>query len=145
MLAQYAFEEGYTKVAVIDQLGDDYSMGLANFFIKHFTELGGEIVTEQQFQTNQSDFKAILTEVKASGAEAIFAPSSITTAPLLIKQARELGIEAPFMAGDTWYNTTIIDNAAPRTQREPYAPPSLTRRIPPMKWQMSLSPASRSG
>lgn len=111
VLAQYAFEEGYTKVAVIDQLGDDYSMGLANFFIKHFTELGGEIVTEQQFQTNQSDFKAILTEVKASGAEAIFAPSSITTAPLLIKQARELGIEAPFMAGDTWYNTTIIDNA----------------------------------
>lgn len=111
VMAQYAFDEGYTKVAVIDQLGDDYSAGLANFFIKKFTELGGEVVTEQQFQTNQSDFKAILTEVKASGAEAIFAPSSITTAPLLIKQAKELGIEAPFMAGDTWYNTTIIDNA----------------------------------
>ncbi|MDD3796365.1 MAG: ABC transporter substrate-binding protein [Lachnospiraceae bacterium] len=113
VMAQYAFDEGYTKVAVIDQLGDDYSTGLANFFIKKFTELGGEVVTEQQFQTNQSDFKAILTEVKASGAEAIFSPSSITTAPLLIKQARELGVEAPFMAGDTWYNTTIIDNASP--------------------------------
>ncbi len=111
VMAQYAYDAGYTKVAVIDQLGDDYSMGLANFFINHFTELGGEVVTEQQFQTNQSDFKAILTEVKASGAEAIFAPSSITTAPLLIKQAKELGVEAPFMAGDTWYNTTIIDNA----------------------------------
>lgn len=111
VMAQYAWEEGYTKVAVIDQLGDDYSTGLANFFVKKFTELGGEIVTEQQFQTNQSDFKAILTEVKAAGAEAIFAPSSITTAPLLIKQARELGIEVPLMAGDTWYNTTIIDNA----------------------------------
>lgn len=111
VMAQYAWDEGYTKVAVIDQLGDDYSTGLANFFVKKFTELGGEIVTDQQFQTNQSDFKAILTEVKASGAEAIFAPSSITTAPLLIKQARELGIEAPIMAGDTWYNTTIIDNA----------------------------------
>ena len=49
--------------------------------------------------------------MKASGAEAIFAPSSITTAPLLIKQARELGIDVPMMAGDTWYNTTIIDNA----------------------------------
>lgn len=111
VMAQYAFDEGYTKVAVIDQLGDDYSTGLANFFKKKFTELGGEVVTEQQFQTNQSDFKAILTEVKAKEAEAIFAPSSITTAPLLIKQARELGIEAPFMAGDTWYNSTIIDNA----------------------------------
>lgn len=111
VMAQYAYDEGYTKVAVIDQLGDDYSTGLANFFMKKFAELGGEVVTEQQFQTNQSDFKAILTQVKASGAEAIFAPSSITTAPLLIKQARELGIDAAFMAGDTWYNSTIIDNA----------------------------------
>lgn len=111
VMAQYAYDEGMTKVAVITQLGDDYSAGLGNYFVKKFTELGGEVVTEQQFQTNQSDFKAILTEVKASGAEAIFAPSSITTAPLLIKQAKELGIDAKFMAGDTWYNTTIIDNA----------------------------------
>ncbi|MBP3876929.1 MAG: ABC transporter substrate-binding protein [Lachnospiraceae bacterium] len=111
VMAQYAFDEGYKKVATIEQLGDDYSAGLSNFFKKQFTALGGEIVTSQTFQTNQSDFKAILTEVKASGAEAIFAPSSIATAPLIIKQARELGIDAAIMAGDTWYNTTIIDNA----------------------------------
>lgn len=111
VMAQYAFDEGFTKVATIEQLGDDYSTGLAAFFKKQFAALGGTIVSEQQFQTNQSDFKAVLTEIKASGAEAIFAPSSITTAPLIIKQARELGIEAPIMAGDTWYNATIIDNA----------------------------------
>ena len=111
VMAQYAWDEGYKKVAVIDQLGDDYSAGLANFFKKKYVELGGEVVAAPQFQTNQSDFKAILTEIKASGAEAIFSPTSITTAPLLIKQARELGIEAQFMAGDTWYNTTIIDNS----------------------------------
>ena len=111
VLAQYAWDEGFTKVALIDQIGDDYSMGQAGFFKKKFTELGGEITTEQQFQTNQSDFKAVLTEVKASGAEAVFAPSSITTAPLLLKQAKELGVDLPFMAGDTWYNSTIIENA----------------------------------
>lgn len=111
VMAQYAFDEGYTKVAVIEQLGDDYSAGLASFFKKQFEALGGTIVTDQQFQTNQSDFKAVLTEVKAAGAEAIFAPTSITVAPLVIKQARELGIDAAFMAGDTWYNSTIIDNA----------------------------------
>ncbi|MDO4633146.1 MAG: ABC transporter substrate-binding protein [Eubacteriales bacterium] len=111
VMAQYAYESGYTKAAIIEQLGDDYSTGLAAYFNKQFTALGGEIVTDQQFQTNQSDFKAVLTEVKASGAEAIFAPSSITVAPLIIKQARELGIDAAIMAGDTWYNSTIIDNA----------------------------------
>ena len=111
VMAQYAFDAGLTKVAVIDQLGDDYSTGLANYFKKQFEALGGTIVDDEQFQTNQSDFKAILTNVKNAEAEAIFAPSSIATAPLIIKQARELGIDALFMAGDTWYNTTIIDNA----------------------------------
>ena len=114
VMAQYAWDEGYKNVAVITQLGDDYSVGLGNYFIKKFEELGGTVTPDSsstQFQTNQSDFKAILTGIKASGAEAIFAPSSITTAPLIVKQARELGIDLPFMAGDTWYNQTIIDNA----------------------------------
>jgi branched-chain amino acid transport system substrate-binding protein len=52
-----------------------------------------------------------LTNVKAAEPDVIFAPSSIATAPLLIKQARELGITAKIMAGDTWENVTIIDNA----------------------------------
>ena len=111
VMAQYAFDSGYKNVAVIDQIGDDYSTGLANFFVKQFETLGGTVATDQQFQPNQSDFKAILAQVKAANADAIFAPSSITTAPLIIKQAREMGIDVPFMAGDTWYNQTIIDNA----------------------------------
>ncbi len=111
VMAQYAFDSGYTKVATLEQLGDDYSAGLANFFKKKVAELGGTVTAEETFQTNQSDFKAALTNIKNSGAEALFAPSSIATAPLVIKQARELGLDIPIMAGDTWYNTTIIENA----------------------------------
>ena len=110
VMANYAWQEGAKKAAVITQLGDDYSSGLGSFFVKAFTALGGTVV-EQQFQTNQTDFKAILTEIKAQNPDIIFAPSSIATAPLLIKQARELGITAPITAGDTWQNQTIADNA----------------------------------
>ena len=111
VMATYAIDNGATKAAVITQLGDDYSSGLGNFFLQAFKDLGGEIVSEQQFQTNQTDFKAILTNIKAAEPDVIFAPSSIATAPLLIKQARELGITAQIMAGDTWENQTIINNA----------------------------------
>ncbi|NMB04121.1 MAG: ABC transporter substrate-binding protein [Tissierellia bacterium] len=111
VMANYAFQDGLTKAAVITQLGDDYSSGLGNFFLKAFEELGGEIVSEQQFQTGDTDFKAILANVKNAEPDVIFAPSSVATAPLLIKQARELGIEAKIMAGDTWENQAIIDNA----------------------------------
>lgn len=111
VMANYASQNGCKTAAIITQLGDDYSSGLGNFFKKAYTELGCEVVAEEQFQTNQTDFKAILTNIKAANPDIIFAPSSITTAPLIIKQARELGIEAVIAAGDTWENSTIIENA----------------------------------
>lgn len=113
VMANYAYQEGAKTAAVITQLGDDYSSGLGSYFVEAFNELNGDgaIVSEEQFQTNQTDFKAILTNVKAVNPDVIFAPSSIATAPLIIKQARELGITCPIMAGDTWENSTIIENA----------------------------------
>ncbi|MCD8121292.1 MAG: ABC transporter substrate-binding protein [Clostridiales bacterium] len=111
VMANYAIDNGAQTAAVITQLGDDYSSGLGSYFKTAFADLGGTIVSEEQFQTNQTDFKAILTNIKAQEPDIIFAPSSITTAPLIIKQARELGITATIAAGDTWENSTIIENA----------------------------------
>ena len=113
VMANYAVQDGAKTAAVITQLGDDYSSGLGNFFKNAFLQLAGDgsVVSEEQFQTNQTDFKAILTNIKAKNPDVIFAPSSIATAPLIIKQARELGITAKIMAGDTWENSSIIENA----------------------------------
>ena len=116
VMANYAYQNGAKSAAVITQLGDDYSSGLGNYFKEAFANLGGQIVSEQQFQTNQTDFKAILTNIKAANPDIIFAPSSITTAPLIIKQARELGITATIAAGDTWENSTIIENAGEQAE-----------------------------
>ncbi|MBF1249311.1 MAG: ABC transporter substrate-binding protein [Lachnospiraceae bacterium] len=111
IMANYAKQSGAKRAAVITQLGDDYSSGLGSYFVQAFQGDGVEVVRQEQFQTNQSDFKAILTNIKAQKPDFIFAPSSITTAPLIIKQARELGITAVLGAGDTWENSTIIENA----------------------------------
>ena len=111
VMANYAMQNGYKSAAVLTQLGDDYSSGLGSYFKTAFTELGGTVVDEEQFQTNQTDFKAVLKNIKAANPDVKFAPTSITTAPLIIKQARELGITALIAAGDTWENSTIIENA----------------------------------
>lgn len=114
VMANYAIQKGAKTAAVIMQNGDDYSVGLGNFFIDAFTELTGSeanIIDESYFQTNDTDFNAILTNIKAKNPDVIFAPSSATTAPLIIKQARALGIEALIMGGDTWENPAVIDVA----------------------------------
>lgn len=111
VMASYAMKHGYSKVAVITQLGDDYSEGLGGFFVKACEKNGIEVVAAEKFQTNEQDFKAILTNIKSKNPDFVFAPSSIATAPLILSQAKELGLECQFGGGDTWENGTIIDNA----------------------------------
>lgn len=67
------------------------------------------IVEIANYQTGDKDFSAILTNIKAKNPDAIFAPGNFTESALLVKQARQLGIEAPFMGGDTWETQEFID------------------------------------
>ncbi|MFA7550352.1 MAG: ABC transporter substrate-binding protein, partial [Sedimentibacter sp.] len=79
VMATYAIEQGAKTAAVIMQNGDDYSVGLANFFINAFKKLTGEeasIVDVSEFQLNEADFNAILTNIKAKNPDVIFAPSA---------------------------------------------------------------------
>lgn len=112
VMANFAYTTQNCKTAaVITQNGDDYSTGLGGYFKEAYLKLGGKVAYEGTYNTNESDFNAILTAAKAANPEVLFIPSSITTAGLIIKQARELGITCPIMAGDTWQNATIMQNA----------------------------------
>lgn len=108
VMASYAKDLGYTTAAIISQNGDDYSTGLAAFFKQAFEGMDGTIAAEETYQTNESDFNAILTSVKESGAECVFIPSSIATATLILPQAKANGLEAQIIASDTWENESIV-------------------------------------
>lgn len=111
VMANFAMDELGAKTAyVITQLGDDYSKGLGEYFKQAFEGMEGTVLTAE-FQTGETDFNAILTNVMNSDADVIFVPSSIQTAPLVIQQARQMGITMPILAGDTWENESIIKNA----------------------------------
>ena len=103
VMANYAFKQGAKKVAIVQEVSNDYAVGLAKFFKEAFIKLTGDensIVEIANYQTGDKDFSAILTNIKAKNPDAIFAPGNFTESALLVKQARQLGIEAPFMGGD---------------------------------------------
>lgn len=103
VMANYALNElGVTKAAIIKENGSDYSVGLSRFFYDAFIAGGGEIVADIDYQKQDNDFTAQLGSISSSEPEVIFAPGDFAPSALLIKQAREMGIEAPFLGGDTW-------------------------------------------
>ncbi|MEA5144033.1 MAG: ABC transporter substrate-binding protein [Oscillibacter sp.] len=121
VMANFAYTtKGCKNAAIITQNGDDYSTGLGGFFKTPYEKLGGKVVYEGTYNTNETDFNAILTSAKAANPDVMFIPSSITTAGLIVKQARALGITCPIMAGDTWQNATIAQNAGKENANEVY-------------------------
>jgi branched-chain amino acid transport system substrate-binding protein len=90
------------RVALLVDVRNDYSIGLSTFFREQFRKLGGEISAEQSYSEGDSDFHAQLTHIRAANPEAIYVPGYYTEVGTIARQARELGIRAPFLGGDGW-------------------------------------------
>lgn len=108
VMAKFALSKGWKKVALLTDVKQDYSVGLAEFFTKYFTEHGGEIVKEQKYSSGDRDFRAQLTSLKASRPDAIFIPGYYGEVALIGKQARLLGIKVPLLGGDGWIGDSLL-------------------------------------
>jgi len=112
VMANYAFNKlGAKKAAIIQEVSNDYSVGLAKFFTDSFKELTGDenaIVGVANYNTGDMDFSAQLTNIKQLQPDVIFAPGNFTESALLIKQAKQLGIDIPFLGGDTWETPEFV-------------------------------------
>ncbi len=108
VMAKFALAKGWKKVAVLTDVKQDYSVGLAEFFKKGFTAGGGEIVKEQKYSTGDKDFKPQLTSLKATKPDAIFLPGYYGEVALIGKQARLLGIKVPLLGGDGWVGDSLL-------------------------------------
>ncbi len=110
VMAKFAYHTlGIKKVAILKDIKNDYSIGLSEFFKKTFLELGGEIVGEQAYSEIDTDFRAQLTALKNLSPEAIFVPGYYTEVALLVKQARELNMSMPFLGGDGWDSSRLVE------------------------------------
>jgi branched-chain amino acid transport system substrate-binding protein len=99
------------KVAILRDVGNDYSVGLADYFKATFEKLGGTIVSDQSFKAGDQDFKAQLTAIKTKAPELIYVPAYYTDVALIGRQARELGIKVPLAGGDGWDSAKLYEIA----------------------------------
>ena len=115
VLANYAFSTLGVKTAYcLSKLGDDYSGGLVNYFVKAFEALGGTCV-QDTFPDGNSDFTSYINNAKNNGAKVFFSPVSTEAAQLIIDQAESQALGMPILAGDTWDSNVILQAAKGKT------------------------------
>jgi len=112
VMARYTFENlGIKKAALLVDIAQDYSVGLAKFYRDTYKKLGGEIVADVKYNTGDQDFSAQLTQIINSGAEALFFPGYFGDVALIAIQGRELGYTGKYLGGDTLHNPVLIELA----------------------------------
>ncbi|MBI5579962.1 MAG: ABC transporter substrate-binding protein [Deltaproteobacteria bacterium] len=108
--ATYAYKDLKLKTAaLLVDVSNDYSVGLASFFTKSFTKLGGQIVANLKYQAGDQDFTAQLTEIISKKPDVLFIPSYFAEGAIIMKQVKELGAKFRVMGGDAMDNPQIVE------------------------------------
>ena len=97
---------GKKRAAILYDIGNDYSVGLADNFKIAFTKAGGSIVSEESYATNDKDFNAQLTKIKNANPDVVYLPDYYGTVALIAKQLRAQGINVPMVGADGWDGLT---------------------------------------
>ncbi|MBI2894232.1 MAG: ABC transporter substrate-binding protein [Deltaproteobacteria bacterium] len=100
---------GLTKVAILRDVRNDYSVGLADAFKEAFGRLGGTVVSDLSYNEGDTDFSAQLTTIKTAGPQAIFVPGYYTEVGNIAVQSKRLGLDVPLLGGDGWDSPQLVE------------------------------------
>ncbi|MCX6802970.1 MAG: ABC transporter substrate-binding protein [Candidatus Diapherotrites archaeon] len=109
--AKVVNEKGFSKFAVLYEI-NDYSIGWKDSFISKTKELGGEVVIEESFNSQDTDLRGQLEKIRSSGANALVVSvlSSVSAAKVL-KQANELGLNIQIIGNEAFgFNSVAVAN-----------------------------------
>lgn len=101
IMAEFLANNLKIKEAVIfHDVGSDYAEGMKQFFVATYTQAGGKVAGLYGYREGDVDFRAQITQAKATGAKAVVLPGLYKEMALIIKQCEEMGWKPVFIGGD---------------------------------------------
>ena len=73
--------------------------------------MGGEVVATESYNAKDTDFAGIITKVKDKGADVLFIAGYYSEAGLIIKQAREAGMDCTILGADGFESEKLVELA----------------------------------
>ncbi|NLC66736.1 MAG: ABC transporter substrate-binding protein [Clostridium sp.] len=120
-MANFAYDDlGHKNVAILFDNTSDYAKGLFSSFKETFSDLGGEVLSEEAYQAKDTDFKAVLTNIKGQNPDVLYVPGYYEEVGLIIRQARELGLDVPILGGDGYDSPKLAEIAGTENLNDVY-------------------------
>ena len=107
-LGRFADEKGWSTAAVLQDNSSDYGQNLASQFEEDYS---GDVVIKESFLSGDTDFSSILNNVKAQDPDVLFIAGYYPEGGAIVKQAREMGIDAAILGPNGLGNDEFINLA----------------------------------
>lgn len=115
-LAQYCVNNSLQNRVGILFMNDETGNSYMNTFEKEIKQSKGNIVFNESFEKNATDFRAILQKLKYAKPSVVFVPSNSQTLGLILKQSRDIGLKTQFLANYGSISSKLIDLAGDATE-----------------------------
>lgn len=104
------------KAAFIYAKNDDFSVSGFKTMKATAEKLGLENLGEESFSNGDVDFAAQLTKIKATDPDALFVSALYKEGSLVVKKAREIGLNVPIIGGNGFNNPQVLEIAGPSAE-----------------------------
>ena len=121
-MANFASNDlNFKNVAILADSTSDYAKGLTSFFSNQLEKNGGKVVETAYYVGGDTDFNTVLTSIRAmKDVDALFIPGYYGEVGLIIKQARELGIDLPILGVDGFESPELVNLAGAKNLNNVY-------------------------
>lgn len=120
-MAQYAYDTlGSKKTAIFGDASNDFSKGIVESYSEQFKKLGGEIVSVDWYTKGDTDFSSILTNLKSKDIDSLYVAGYYNEGGLIVKQAREMGIDVNIISGDGFNSASLLELAGAKNLNNVY-------------------------
>lgn len=107
--ADYAYNQiGIRNIAIL-HLNNDWGIDTAEYFSRAFEELGGNVTRTEFYFDGESDFTAVLSSLRESGADGLFIASFYNDGAAINIQKSRLGWDVPVLGPTSLYSPQLIE------------------------------------
>ena len=102
---------GYKKIAIMYSNNNDQMVGEHQYYLDACQKLGLDVVADVTFADKDTDFSAQLTQIQAANPDVIAIAGLYQEGSLIVKKAREMGLNQPILAGNGFNSPEYIKQA----------------------------------
>jgi branched-chain amino acid transport system substrate-binding protein len=115
IVLEYAVKSRNLKTFAVLSVDSDYGRGAINFTKKYLPRYSeAKILSEDYYKEAETDFRPVLSKIRASGAQAILMYGQADTTPIVARQMLEMGLAGKVvLVGNGEFNTAKTIAAAP--------------------------------